>query len=408
MWVIYSVRMSITMEVLIMRDIDVFTKLLALERPWTVDHVTLDAEAESLTIFLRHRSNARFRCPECNALMALYDHVPERRWRHLDHGSWRTWLAARLPRVSCLFHGIRQVDIPWALPGARCSLDFEKHAIDTLLEADVLGASRLLRISWDEAWAFMERAVRRGMQAKKRRVIAHLGVDEKAVARRHQYVTLVSDLDRGTVEFIADDRKKISLDAYYQSLTVRQLAGIRAIAMDMWEPFINSTRENVPQAAGKIVFDRFHVMKHMIEAVDAVRKAEHRRLLAEGDETLKRTKYLWLFSEEHLPERYLDWFARLKALSLKTGRAWAIKESLRDLWLYRRKGWAKRFWHEWYYWATHSRLKPVIKVARMLHSHLDNVLTYCDHRITNATSEGLNSKIQTVKKTPTVFETAST
>jgi transposase len=391
-----------------MRDIAVFMKLLALKRPWAVDHVALDAKTESLTIFLRHRSNARFRCPECDAVLPLYDHVPLRRWRHLDHGSWLTWLAARMPRVACLFHGVRQVAVPWALPHARYSLAFEEHAIDTLLEADVLGAARLLRLSWHEAWGLMERAVERGLKAKQRRVIPHLGVDEKAVAKRHQYVTLVSDLDRGTVEFVVDDRKKASLDAYYAALTVRQLAGIRAVAMDMWEPFISSTRENLPGASSKIVFDRFHIMKHMTEAVDAVRKAEHRLLLAEGDETLKRTKYLWLFSEENLPERYEEWFARLKTLKLKTGRAWAIKESLRDLWTYRRTGWARRFWDEWYYWATHSRLKPVVKVARMLHSHLDNVLTYCDHRLTNAASEGLNSKIQTVKKTPTVSATAST
>jgi transposase len=90
----------------------------------------------------------------------------------------------------------------------------------------------------------------------------------------------------------------------------------------------------------------------------------------------------------------------LRACNLKTGRAWAIKESLRELWDYRRRGWAELFWRQWYFWATHCRLKPVKKVARMLHTHLENVLTYFDHRITNAVSEGLNSKIQTVKKTP--------
>ena len=87
--------------------------------------------------------------------------------------------------------------------------------------------------------------------------------------------------------------------------------------------------------------------------------------------------------------------------NLKTARAWAIKESLRGLWSYRRKGWAELYWKKWYFWATHSHLKPVKKVARMIHNHLENVLTYFDHRITNAVSEGLNSKIQTIKKTPT-------
>lgn len=391
-----------------MRDIDVFMKLLALERPWAVDGVNFESNETRITISLRHRSNARFCCPDCGKISSLYDHIPSRRWRHLDHGSWMTWLQARVPRVSCRTHGIRQVRLPWAVPGSRFSLPFEQHAVDTLLEADVTGAARLLRISWDEAWGIMERAVERGRQRKKRRIIPRLGVDEKAVAKGHRYVTLVSDLDRGTVEYIADDRKKASLDAYYASLTAEQLAGIEAIAMDMWEPFIASTWENIDGAWGKIVFDRFHIMQHMTKAVDEVRKAEHRRLSEEGDGTLKRSKYLWLYSEENLPESYAEWFARLKALNLKTGRAWAIKESLRNLWYYRRKGWAKRFWKEWYFWATHSRLRPVIKVARMLESHLSNVLTYCDHPITNAASEGLNSKIQAVKKTLMVTGTATT
>ena len=282
------------------------------------------------------------------------------------------------------------------------TIPFERHAIDVLLQADVLGAAGLLRLSWDEAWNVMERAVARGQRAKKQRVIARLGVDEKAVAKGHRYVTLVCDLDQSTVEYIGDDRKKASLDAYYRSLTNDQLTGIQAVAMDMWEPFITATVDHVPDGRSKIVFDRFHIMKHVNEAVDAVRKWEHRQLQSEGDETLKKTKYLWLYSEENLPESSREQFAALRALQLKTGRAWAIKESLRDLWSYRRRGWAVRHWRHWYFWATHSRLEPIVKVARMIYGHLDNVLTYFDHRITNATCEGLNSKIQTIKKTPMV------
>jgi transposase len=180
-------------------------------------------------------------------------------------------LHARLPRVTCSEHGIRQALLPWALPGARYTIAFERQAIDVLLETDVLGCARLLHLSWHEAWHIMERAVARGQQAKKRRLIRRLGVDEKAVAKRHQYVTSVCDLDRATVEYVADDRKKSSLDAYYDSLSKKQLRGIRAVAMDMWEPFIASTVAHVPQGKDKIVFDRFHIMKHMGEAVDKVR-----------------------------------------------------------------------------------------------------------------------------------------
>jgi transposase len=384
-----------------MRDIDFFDKLLNLRTPWKVSRVSLAPEEKEIDVWLEHRRGAEFCCPECRWRLPVYDHVASRRWRHLDHGGCVTWLHARIPRIYCLEHGVRQAVVPWALPGSRFTLPFERHAIDVLLETDVLGGARLLRVSWDEAWHLMERAVERGQKTKKQRVIPYLGVDEKAVARRHQYVTMVCDLDRGTVEYLADNREKTSLDAYYVSLSPEQLAGIRAVAMDMWDPYIASTLAHVPGGRSKIVFDRFHIMKHMNEAVDTVRKEEHSLLMEDKNDILKGTKYLWLFAEENVPEKMVEVFAFLRRLNLKTGRAWAIKESLREMWSYRRRGWAELYWRRWYFWATHCRLKPVKKVARMIHNHLENVLTYFDHRVTNAVSEGLNSKIQTVKKTPT-------
>lgn len=391
-----------------MRDTDVIQKLLGITRPWFVNQFTLDEKNRFHDVYLGHRSNARFSCPECELHRPLHDHTPWRMWRHLDCGMYSTWVYARVPRVNCPEHGIRQIRVPWALPLGRSTTAFERKAIDTLREADVLGASRLLKLSWHETWNIMARAVERGQAAKKKRVVARLGVDEKAVAKRHRYFTLVSDIDRGTVEYIAKDRKKTSLDAYYQGLTAKQRTGIQAVAMDMWEPFIESTVEHVPDGRSKIVFDRYHIMTHLSKAVDQVRKQEHRRLLAAGDDILKRTKYLWLFAEENLPERYEEWFEELKRAHLQTGRAWAIKEALRNLWDYQRKGWALRHWKFWYYWATHSRLQPVVTAARTVERHLENVLTYFDHRITNATAEGLNSKIQTIKKTPADIATRTT
>ena len=139
-------------------------------------------------------------------------------------------------------------------------------------------------------------------------------------------------------------------------------------------------------------------MTHIGQAVDDVRKREHRALAAVGDDTLSGWKYLWLYAEENLPEQHRAWFAQLKALTLKTGRAWALKESLRELWHYTRVGWAERHWKRWYLWATHSRLTPVIETARLIKRHLPNVLTFFAQRITNAVTEGPNSDIQTIKK----------
>ncbi len=382
-----------------MQSTQLFRHLLGLTAPWSVDGVTVAPEKKRVDVRLTHSRGFLFPCPECGAQLSVYDHTPSRWWRHLDTGGFLTFVHARIPRVRCLFHGTRRVLLPWALEHDHFTSAFECKAIDTLRETDVLGATRLLGISWDEAWGIMERAVARGRRTKRRQVIRHLGVDEKAIAKGHRYVTLVNDLDRGTVEYVGFDRKQESLEDYYRHLTAKQLAGIEAVAMDMWDPYIAATKAYVPQAERKIVFDRYHLMKYMLKAVDEVRKAEHRALLAEGNRVLVGTKHLWLFSEENLPEALEEWLEALRCLHLKTGRAWAIKEDLRDLWSYQRRGWAERHWQKWYFWATHSRLPPVIEAAKTLQRHLANVLTYFEHRVTNAASEGLNSMIETLKKT---------
>jgi transposase len=381
-----------------MRDVELYTHVLGLVSPWSVSRVELNVKEQRVDVWAEHTADERWPCPECATRLALYDHADERVWRHLDTCQFMTYLHARAPRVECPTHGVKQVRLPWAEPRSRFTALFERFAIDVLKETDVLGATRILRVSWDEAWGVMERAVARGQRAKKKRLPTLIGVDEKAAAKGQRYLTIVCDIQNATVEYIADERKQESLDGYFLRFTEDERRTIEAVALDMWDPYVNSVLAHVPGGAEKIVFDRFHIMQHMGEAVNDVRKHEHRELLSEGDDSLTGTKYLWLYGEENIPEKHEDHFSELKAANLKTARAWAIKESLRDLWRYTRKGWAERYWKRWHFWATHSRLEPVKEVAYMIKRRLTNILTYCKHRITNAVSEGLNSKIQTIKK----------
>jgi transposase len=154
----------------------------------------------------------------------------------------------------------------------------------------------------------------------------------------------------------------------------------------------------IPFASDKIVFDRYHVVQHMNGAVDQVRRAESKALASDDDSTLKGTRYLWLYGKENVPDSRVEQFASLRAMKLKTARAWAIKEMLRDLWNHRSREEASAFHARWHSWATRSQLLPVRRVAAMVKSHLHNILTYYAHPITNAVSEGINSAIQTIKK----------
>jgi len=256
----------------------------------------------------------------------------------------------------------------------------------------------VLGISWDQAWSVMERGVKRGQSRKRRRKIKHVGADEKAFAKGHSYMTIVCDIQKGTVEYIAEDRTKESLAGFFQGLSDHQRKSIEAVAIDMHEPYVQAIKEELPLAETKIVHDRFHVMQHATKAVDKTRRQEHKRLQEESDDRLAKTKYLWLKSQENLTPKDLERFDAVFDLHLLTAKAWGFKELLRELWTHASPAEAREFFLSWYRRVIHGKLEPMKKVARMIKSRLTQVVSYCEHQITNAVAEGLNSKIMSIKR----------
>jgi transposase len=384
-----------------MRDFELYQAVLGLRAPWAVVNVELDVKRQQVTVTVEAGLGPH-PCPECQETVPGYDRK-RRRWRHLDTCQFTTWIQAEVPRVSCPTHGIKQIVVPWAESGSQFTAWFERLAIDLLRECSITGAARLLRLTWDEAWGIKERAVTRGLSRRTQDVVPHLGIDEKAIAKRHRYLTVVADLAQSRVLYLAEDRKQESLDSFWATLTPTQRDGIEAIAMDMWEPYIQSTRAHVAEADSKIVFDKFHVAKHLHEAVDRVRRAEHRALKQTDDRRLTGTKYLWLMRLTDMTADQRATFRTLQHTDLKVARAWTLKERFRQFWEYIYPGAAQTFFARWFWRATHSRLAPMAKVAKLIRRHLPNVLTYLRHGITNAGVEALNATIQWVKKTARGF-----
>jgi transposase len=381
-----------------MKDIDLYTALLKLGTGWKVTEVKLDMAAKRVDVRVEAIRERKWHCAVCGQPADFYDLAAEQIWRHLDTCDCCTYVHARLPRTQCSQHQVRQVAAPWAEPRSAFTTLMECRVIDALKECDVTGCGRLMGISWDRGWHVIEKAVARGLARKRRRIPHYMGIDEKAFARRHRYETLVCDLRRGTVEYVVEDRSQESLEAYYRQFSQKALKTVKAVAMDMWDPYIAATHRFIPKAEGKIVFDRFHATRLVTEAVDKVRKQEHKALMEQGDDRLKWTRYLWLANPENIPEWRQGEFAALRQMSLRTGRAWAIKEALRRFWNFVYAQNARKFFRRWYFWATHSRLSPIVQVAKTLKALLTNLLTYFKHRINNATVEGLNSKIQMIKE----------
>jgi len=390
-----------------MQDTKLFETILGIAKPWSIGRVELTTAEERVDLWLEHERTT-WPCPECGAVLPGFDHAAERTWRHLDTCQFQTYVHASIPRVQCPTHGVKQVRVPWAEPRSRFTLLMERLIIDLILQCSTLtGACRIVGISWDEAWGVMARAVARGRAQKTAREIPYLGVDEKAFRKYRQYHTIVSNIGEGTVEYVGAGHGAETLSTFYDGLTPPQRQAIKAVAMDMWDPYIKATRTSLPQGEDCIVFDRFHAMGQLTTAVDRVRKQEHRDLQeTTGDSPLKRTKYLWLYSAENLPERHRETFEELRHTHLKVARAWAIKEQARQLWNYRQLAAAKRFFQRWYHWARCSRLRPIAQAAATLHNYRDGVLRYVRHPITNGVAEGLNSKIMSIKRKACGFRNA--
>ncbi len=382
-----------------MRDRDLYAKILNLPEPWIVGDVDLDVKGKSVVVRLGRREDASLECPECGIACPGYDAQP-RRWRHLDTCQFQTVLEADVPRCSCPEHGVKQVRVPWAEPGSRFTALFECLAIDWMRECGRSATARQLLLSWSEADGIMQRAIDRGLARRVAITTPVLGVDEKSFQGR-EFVTVVCDLDNGTVLHVADGRGSEALKECYMAMTPEQRDAVGAVAMDMHQPYVNATQSALPEAT--IVFDKFHIAKLAGEAVDQVRRQEAKQLAEDDDDRLKGTRYGWLRNPLNESRDQRRAFEPLRRRKLQTARGWAMKETLMGFFDCFQAGRAQRFFLKWYGWAVRSRLKPFKRLARTLRSRLPTLLNWCRWPITNAITEALNSKIQWIKYTARGF-----
>lgn len=382
-----------------MRDIELYQLLLGLTPPWRVTAVDVnpDSKLREITVRVEHPKGELLHCPKCEVVCPCYDHK-SRCWRHLNTMQYKTLIEGDVPRTECKEHGVLLIRVPWTEDKSRYTALFEAFAIDVLQAVrSKVQAEQLTGLSWDQVDLIMDKAVARGMERREIEGLRYVGIDEKSFGKGHDYASILYDLDKPRVLDVVHDRTREAADQLWERVPEAQRNNIEAVAMDMWANFMESTKSHCPNA--DIVHDKFHCAKYLGTAVDSVRKKEHRELKAEnqGESVLNKTKYLWLMNPKNWDDVQKERFKEMKIDILQVGRAWSIVQAFGDFWGYLYSGSAEKFFNRWYFWATHSRLKPIIDVAKLLKRHLQGLLAYCKQRITNAVAEGMNSKIQMIK-----------
>ncbi len=250
-----------------MKDTSWYEQILGLQKPWRVGEVMLNVAGQRVDLWLEHSGASR----ACK----LYDHSAERKWRHLDTCQFQALIRARVPRVDCPACGVKQVDVAWAQGKVGFTLLMERLIIDLLGECrNIKGVCEILDIHWETCFRVMHKAVERGKHRKGRNPPGFVGVDEKAFRKGHSYMTLVSDLEKGTVEWVAANRETVSLHAYYQQLSEEDLERIEAVVMDMWRAYTKATRARLADAlVGQYVSSRTGTRGLIRSQLEPIKKA---------------------------------------------------------------------------------------------------------------------------------------
>jgi transposase len=294
---------------------------------------------------------------------------------------------------------VKQERLPWLADNPFYTKRFAYFVGRRCRTATIKDVARELRLDWKTVKElekqYMREQLRRAAAARPRAI----GIDEISIRKGHTYRIVVSDLERPRpIWFGGTDRSQASLDLFYEWLGPKKCERIELAVMDMWRAFSNSTRHHAPQAA--ILFDKFHIMRHLGEALDTVRKQEYARLCGKDRQFIKGQKYTLLSRHENLS---LDGRRALKKLlgaNKRLNTAYLLKESFGQLWDYSREAWARRFFENWKAALKWQRLKPYEKFAQLIERHWEGIAAYCrpENKVSLGFVEGLNNKIRVIQR----------
>ena len=369
-----------------------FSLAIGLVPPWLVDHVTFTVEEKRLDLHINFPAGSRFACPVCGEECPVHD-TREHTWRHMDFFQHEAYLHARVPRVACPEHGVHQVAVPWAREGSQFTLLFEALIMTLVREMPVLTVARMVGETDTLLWRVIKHYVSEARTTVDMADVHAIGVDETSSRRGHDYITLFVDLREKRLLFATPGKDAQTFAQFAKDLQAHGgcAEAVTEVSMDLSPAFQKGAAEYLPNA--QVTFDRFHLMKLVNEAVDAVRKGE-----TISQPVLKKTCWLWLKNQGNLKVQQKEKLqALLKNQNLKTAQAYQFRLTFQEIFTIQNRHHGAVLLKAWMENAKASGLPPMVKVAYTIMNHWDGVLRWFESQITNGILEGFNSLLQSAK-----------
>lgn len=375
-----------------MRVSTAFNRLLQIPGASVTDVVIGDHNVK-----VRLRPTAKLmRCPCGKQLRTFYDRR-ERQWRHIDLAGSRLWLIYQIRRLNCPDCGVTTEELPWARPGARHTRDFENTVLWLAQRTDRTTVATLMRCAWETVTAIVGRGVAELLDQRRLETLYRIGVDEICYRHPHKYLTIIGDHDTGTVVDIQQGRSEESLTNFYDSQPDSALKQIEVVSMDVSKAYTSATRSKVPDAT--ICYDGFHIMQWVNRALDRVfaDAAAGPTKVAMSSAQWRTTRWALRTGENKLTDDKRELVNHIAKQNRRVGRAWALKEQVRDLYRYEHPpGLARGLLKAWITAARRSRIPVFIALGKRFSVYFTEILAAIELGISNALAESINAKIRLI------------
>jgi transposase len=374
---------------------DIFTLALGLEKPWIVREVSFKSETDNafktLHIYIDFSKGSTFKYNDLD--LKCYD-TEDKTWQHLNFFQHKCYLHARVPRVRLPSGKVHRVQVPWAREGSGFTLLFEAYSM-LLIESEmpVNKAADCLDVYPKRLWTIFNYWIQKTVKTDDLSSVCEIGIDETSSKKGHEYVTTFVDLDQHRIIDVQLGRGKDTLEKFVANLELKggDRKQIEQLTLDMSPSFVAGAMEQLPNA--QLNFDKFHIIQHLNQAMDEVRKTERK-----GNELIKKHKYTFLKDRKKLSKEKQSELDYLIMYYPKLGESYRLKELFKDVYSIEDPQEAKGYLLFWCHLANESGIQPFIKFANMIKAHWFGICNYFDSKLTNAILESINSKIQLLKR----------